>query len=267
MSISTDVQIKNIENLIVGECKICKAYPEKGILKGWEKPNEPCICLRKFRVARRLLKFHNFPSQHLKVPSELAFAEVVKKQDKEIIQKFKKNIKKAIGCGLSFFFYGSNGIGKTTSAVKLIEDICFYFGQKGSYEPEVNYWFSTASDVFNMYFNDKKEFERVKNVTILLVDDFGKETFGVDSSENANKQYLRIYDELIRHRSNNSLTTIFTTNIMKENLPDFFDKSIMSLIGIQKIGRGGIESRGKYRFIYFKGTDKRPEYEDEWDNL
>lgn len=220
-----DTQIKLLKNHILKGCK-------NGCKELNLSTNTPCDCIYKFRAAQKLLLDGNFPLNHLMVEREKAF-EFVDDDDKMIIESFKENIDYCLNVGLGLFCYGVNGVGKTTSAIKLVEDIAYHYALPSSRRTDVTYWFATGFDLFNSYYKNKIDFEYACESTILVIDDFGRESFSVDTSVAAKNQYYSIYDQLFRTRSNANFITIITSNIGINEIADKLSDSIKSILGVK----------------------------------
>jgi len=71
-------------------------------------------------------------------------------------------------------------------------------------------------------FDDSSSYwDRMLNVKLLMIDDFGK-----DRPDQKNWQ-AQLMDEIIRHRTLFCLSTIITSNIDKENLTNFLERSTL----------------------------------------
>jgi DNA replication protein DnaC len=152
---------------------------------------------------------------------------------KSWIEKVKRgDVIRSIGhkdCGLGLFLWGTPGLGKTTIALSIIQEMMLNFPIESFDVREGNTiitpcYFSTFNDILNLksrIMDDEANDLDVNlysgilgecrndafNIRVLIIDDIGKEHAGLSGWQ---KNMLH---HILRTRFNNGLPTIITTNI------------------------------------------------------
>lgn len=116
---------------------------------------------------------------------------------------------KCIKTGLSLTFSGSTGTGKTHFSIATMLSLVDRFSIKSSYR------FIQMSDLVSLIldksYKSADKFNNIRDVDILIIDDMSAEKTWANTLE-------EIMQRVFRHRYNNNLSTISTTNL---NLFDF----------------------------------------------
>jgi DNA replication protein DnaC len=144
---------------------------------------------------------------------------------KEAFREFLKNVDDVLREGLGMILWGDNDCGKTSMACLALM-VARRHGFTGM--------FITA----NQYLNDvmsKAVFDdattvaqRCKMVDLLVIDDLGKDAH---NEERLSVAIERMFEDLLRSRSNDVKSTIITTNLDSDDRDKRFGKSIINLIG------------------------------------
>ena len=146
-------------------------------------------------------------------------------------KNFLKNRKE----GKGLFLTGTVGTGKTHLLAAIIDYIARLYKRKIG---RVMYFTSTGllNEIRNSYNNNEsEEFTRkVKNCSLLLIDDFG--------AEKTTDWVLETYFEIIDYRYANLLPTIIATNLTDKEIKEKLSERIMSRIyevnkGIKLVGK------------------------------
>lgn len=146
-------------------------------------------------------------------------------------KNFLKNRKE----GKGLFLTGTVGTGKTHLIAAIIDYIARLYKRKIN---RVMYFTSTGllNEIRNSYNNNESEefVHKVKNCSLLLIDDFG--------AEKTTDWVLETYFEIIDYRYSNLLPTIIATNLTDKEIKEKLSERIMSRIyevnkGIKLIGK------------------------------
>lgn len=146
-------------------------------------------------------------------------------------KNFLKNRKE----GKGLFLTGTVGTGKTHLLAAIIDYIARLYKRKIG---RVMYFTSTGllNEIRNSYNNNESEefVHKVKNCSLLLIDDFG--------AEKTTDWVLETYFEIIDYRYSNLLPTIIATNLTDKEIKEKLSERIMSRIyevnkGIKLIGK------------------------------
>lgn len=136
------------------------------------------------------------------------------------VSKYIKNIETYKNKGLSFLFYGTNNSGKTTLAMIL----CKAFLLEGLTCHVTS--LRQLTDTFCKGWEDRSLIEhyekRIKSCGLLVIDDLNKEF--------QNRMTAAVLDEVLRHRSNELLPFIVTTNCSPDQLGELYGPSFIALL-------------------------------------
>jgi|SRR5690554_7626052 len=161
--------------------------------------------------------------------------------------EYASNLKNARKEGISLWFYGGNGYGKTHLAVSV---------QKMAIRQGYRTQFANLSGILTLIKRSWKRPEleeviqkRIRDVDFLVIDDLGKEY------KTQNNDFVEVtFDELVRYRCNRRLPMIITTNTSMDKIQSTYGNSVASLL----VGRClQIELKGKGFVDYRKVIQAR----------
>jgi DNA replication protein DnaC len=222
--------------------RICVAKPFCKIYSGEIKTKESTCSPKRFLDKALTLAF---------IPPEFIRANLYNsKVDKENIDSMKRlkviveNIVETVDSGRNFFIYGDGvGTGKTYMACVILNHFIYKTCQteRFDYENPLALFCDYSELMDNLrYSNDEViqiEFERIKRVPLLLLDDLGAGTV----SDFVREQTFLI----VNYRYNHKLSTMITSNFQLEQLRELLGERIMSRL-----------SRDSNVF-FAKGSDRR----------
>jgi DNA replication protein DnaC len=140
----------------------------------------------------------------------------------ENVRKYLSNHKKATLEGVGLFLWGSWGSGKTMLMNALMQEL-----HKMKYPVKV-ITLATLITQFSQGWYDSEERDKflrgIQQVKFLAIDDLGKEYKG------ASDFGLRVFDNLLRFRSQMNLPTIFTANIEPKEIKDYYSEGVASML-------------------------------------
>ena len=210
----------------------------EGCINGYiETPDgrmEYCECYKehlfhlKMKKARIPVEYHNYKKvkeDGLRVLKKPYSRPVEQSQMVDInldIRKLHSNIHKTIDEGWNFILEGPKGSGKTTFA-SIVGRMALHFKYSVLFlelEEFRRLW--TGEELPPDLQMAKK---KIYDVDVLILDDLGKEF----KSEHSDHMLVKL-DALIRHRVAEKKTTIFTTNLDREQLLLRYDERILSLL-------------------------------------
>lgn len=210
----------------------------KGCINGYIEATDGrmdyCECYKehlfhlKMKKARIPLEYHNYKKVKedglmvAKKPYSKPVEEGRRVDINEDIKKLYSNINKTIDEGWNFILEGPKGSGKTTFAA-IVGRMGLHFNYSVLFlelEEFRRLW--TGEELPKDLQEAKK---KIYNVDILILDDLGKEF----KSEHSDHMLVKL-DALIRHRVAEKKTTIFTTNLHKDQLNLRYDERILSLL-------------------------------------
>lgn len=122
---------------------------------------------------------------------------------KEVIEDYIANLKDRYMEGRSMCLSGSQGTGKTMSAICVL---------RAAIKAGFSVYYLTASDMLSEltdYRNSSELRYRLKNVDFLVIDEVDSRFFVSDSVK---ELFSGIYEQVFRHRAQNQLPTIVCTN-------------------------------------------------------
>jgi DNA replication protein DnaC len=197
----------------VEELKILKKELQKDYPKDWEE---------KFYLYALYLR-SNLP----RVYWDLDMKDF--KGDKDLLKLVKKyidNLEEALKWGQGFIFYGDYGTGKTSLACMI---------GKEAIKKDFSVKFISMSKILDMIKDSFDSYETkdrldttIERVEILILDDLGKEYFGV-RKQLAPMLSLKL-DSLFRERINRNRITVVTTNLGSKAIKETYGDSVWSVL-------------------------------------
>lgn len=139
---------------------------------------------------------------------------------KEIVDQYIQNIKQKYLEGKSICFAGSQGTGKTMSAVCIL---------KAALKEDFTAYYITAMDLLNEMTNSKTSHDlrsTLKDVDFLVIDELDSRFFVSDSVK---ELFSGIYENVFRFRAHNSLPTILCSNETDGILNVFYGAGTQSI--------------------------------------
>ena len=141
----------------------------------------------------------------------------------KVVYEYLDNLDNARKQGISIFFYGTNGTGKTFLGVEVLKEAL----RKG-YSAQFTSLGGVIQALTDGWYDAEKRRryeERIRDVDFLMIDDVGKE---MRVSKNGLTEM--VFDNLIRYRSFRNKPMILTTNSDIESVENVYGKSIVSLL-------------------------------------
>lgn len=141
----------------------------------------------------------------------------------KVVHEYLDNLDNARKHGISIFFYGTNGTGKTFLGVEVLKEAL----RKG-YSAQFTSLGGVIQALTDGWYDAEKRRryeERIRDVDFLMIDDVGKE---MRVSKNGLTEM--VFDNLIRYRSFRNKPMILTTNSDIESVENVYGKSIVSLL-------------------------------------
>lgn len=162
---------------------------------------------------------------------------------KSLMKKYIKSFEEVATKGYSLYFYGSNSLGKSFAAVRLMKALYDRYNCQGQY---YSYYYITYIDLYEMrnkaYNNDFEEImlDVIQNVDFLIIDEIGKEN-------KVNDSVIVFFETFLKYRTQNGLPTVGIGNLKPYADLDSGNPSIYS-----KYGMSCYEAMvEKYRFFGF----------------
>lgn len=229
-------KLKKIKNIITSNCKKCNGTCTV------KKHNDfyDCDCLKRFIWVKELV-FSNIPKKYWNLELEKLNID-----NKHIgfISNYISKLENAIEYGLSIFFHGTNGTGKTSLMCELGK--LFIINQLSTF-------YITVDQFINMSFLDDSETkilnERILNSDTLIIDEFEKAY-----KKNGNTYLDNKLEKLIRHFNHENRILIIGSNIDKDEIKKQYNESIISLL--QEI-----------KFLNISGNDHRVTRGNDWEKM
>ena len=161
------------------------------------------------------------------VPSRLhdLYLEDLEVEDKikQYVLCYTEHLDKVYKEGKGIYFFGNNGVGKTTLACMILKE-CYtyrYTCKRITFMDYVSLYTRAWGDS-----EAKQEVEdainKIKSREFLCIEEIGK--------ENDTKVAVNVLEDLLRYREDNSLPTIICTNLSPKAIKERYGNSIYSLL-------------------------------------
>lgn len=202
------------------ECVTCRS---RGTFKARERGEiveYKCDCLQQWLLHRYLLNA-GIGLRYQRV-SWIDLDQQVPQAVQQAIMEYAEEADHYVIAGLGMILWGDKGTGKTLLATLLLKTL-LAAGHDG-YFTQFNEMIDAYTDTWRN--NDEKRWftRRMRNATLLVVDDIGKEHKGrVDMVES-------MFDQVIRARVANAKPTIITTNYTPDQMLSGYGGGVMSLL-------------------------------------
>jgi len=139
---------------------------------------------------------------------------------KEITDEYAANIRQKYVEGKSICFAGSQGTGKTMSAICIL---------KAALKSNLSVYYITATDLLNEMTNSRTNYElrmKLRNADFLVIDELDSRFFVSDSVK---ELFSGIYENVFRFRAHNTMPTIMCTNETEGILSIFYGAGVQSI--------------------------------------
>ncbi len=139
---------------------------------------------------------------------------------KELVDDYTKNIQENYLIGKSICLAGTQGTGKTMSAICILKE---------AIKQNFSTYYITASDLLNEMTNSKTNHDfrnLLKYVDFLVIDELDSRFFNSDS---AKELFSGIYENIFRFRMHNTMPTIICSNEAEDILNVFYGQSVSAI--------------------------------------
>jgi DNA replication protein DnaC len=139
---------------------------------------------------------------------------------KEIVESYIANLKDRYMSGKSMCLSGSQGTGKTMSAICIL---------RAAIKSGFRVYYLTASDLLagiTDFRNSSELRYRLKNSDFLVIDELDSRFF---TSDSVKELFSGVYESIFRHRAQNMLPTIICTNETGDLLNVFYGQGVQSI--------------------------------------
>lgn len=161
------------------------------------------------------------------VPSRLhdLYLEDLEVEDKikQYVLRYTEHLDKVYREGKGIYFFGNNGVGKTTLACMILKE-CYtyrYTCKRITFMDYVSLYTRAWGDS-EVKQEVEEEINKIKSREFLCIEEIGK--------ENDTKVAVNVLEDLLRYREDNSLPTIICTNLSPKVIKERYGNSIYSLM-------------------------------------
>ena len=161
------------------------------------------------------------------VPSRLhdLYLEDLEVEDKikQYVLCYTEHLDKVYQEGKGIYFFGNNGVGKTTLACMILKE-CYtyrYTCRRITFMDYVSLYTRAWGDS-EVKQEVEEEINKIKSREFLCIEEIGK--------ENDTKVAVNVLEDLLRYREDNSLPTIICTNLSPKVIKERYGNSIYSLM-------------------------------------
>ena len=161
------------------------------------------------------------------VPSRLhdLYLEDLEVEDKikQYVLRYTEHLDKVYKEGKGIYFFGNNGVGKTTLACMILKE-CYtyrYTCKRITFMDYVSLYTRAWGDSEAKQ-EVEEEINKIKSREFLCIEEIGK--------ENDTKVAVNVLEDLLRYREDNSLPTIICTNLSPKAIKERYGNSIYSLL-------------------------------------
>ena len=161
------------------------------------------------------------------VPSRLhdLYLEDLEVEDKikQYVLRYTEHLDKVYKEGKGIYFFGNNGVGKTTLACMILKE-CYtyrYTCKRITFMDYVSLYTRAWGDSVVKQ-EVEEEINKIKSREFLCIEEIGK--------ENDTKVAVNVLEDLLRYREDNSLPTIICTNLSPRVIKERYGNSIYSLM-------------------------------------
>lgn len=161
------------------------------------------------------------------VPSRLhdLYLEDLEVEDKikQYVLCYTEHLDKVYKEGKGIYFFGNNGVGKTTLACMILKE-CYtyrYTCKRITFMDYVSLYTRAWGDS-EVKQEVEEEINKIKSREFLCIEEIGK--------ENDTKVAVNVLEDLLRYREDNSLPTIICTNLSPKVIKERYGNSIYSLL-------------------------------------
>ena len=161
------------------------------------------------------------------VPSRLhdLYLEDLEVEDKikQYVLCYTEHLDKVYKEGKGIYFFGNNGVGKTTLACMILKE-CYtyrYTCKRITFMDYVSLYTRAWGDSEAKQ-EVEEEINKIKSREFLCIEEIGK--------ENDTKVAVNVLEDLLRYREDNSLPTIICTNLSPKAIKERYGNSIYSLL-------------------------------------
>ena len=142
---------------------------------------------------------------------------------KQCVSTYIEHLDKVYKEGKGIYFFGKNGVGKTTLACMILKE-CYtyrYTCKRITFMDYVSLYTRAWGDSVAKQ-EVEEEVNKIKSREFLCIEEIGK--------ENDTKVSVNVLEDLLRYREDNSLPTIICTNLSPKAIKERYGNSIYSLM-------------------------------------
>ena len=179
-----------------------------------------CSCLDVFRLEFKKVKANISPKYRNLTLEQITHPQTVEVRNK--IKKYIDTLDEQLENGMGLFLYGSTGLAKTgIASIVLIEAM-----KRGR-----NGYFSTLDQCVDLYAGGWKDEDLKRKYQEVIL---GSDVLVIDEVGNEARTNINLvascFNDIIRQRSNNLLTTIITSNLFFKKVKDVYGEEAFSIL-------------------------------------